>query len=87
MLKFEAINPLFSFLNVPMLPRNHSNDFVSWVLVKYVHKQPVPKQVKKKLKESIIGSKNILPYLVMTLPQLINNHGFQIGVGCLYSFF
>jgi hypothetical protein len=52
MLEFEAINLLFSFLNVPLLPRNHSNDFVDWVMVKYLHKQ-----VKKKLKKVIIGSK------------------------------
>jgi hypothetical protein len=52
MLEFEAIKPLFSFLNVLMLLRNHWNDFVGWIMIKYLHKQ-----VKKKLKEVIIGSK------------------------------
>jgi hypothetical protein len=35
-----------------MSPRNHSNDFVDWIMVKYLHKQ-----VKKKLKKVITGSK------------------------------
>jgi hypothetical protein len=45
-----------------MLPRNHWNDFVSWVMVKYLHKQ-----VKKKSKEVIIG----LKYFALSCDEVI----------------
>ncbi len=57
MLEFEALKPLFYFLNVPMMPRNHRNDSIGWVMVKCMHQHVI-----KKVKKVIVG----LKYLVLS---------------------
>jgi hypothetical protein len=52
MLEFEALKPLFSFLNLPMMPRNHWSDSTGWVMAKWMHQQVI-----KKVKEVIVGLK------------------------------
>jgi len=52
MLEFETMKSLFSFLNVPMKPNNHWNDYVSWVMVKCLHKQMI-----KNMREVVAGSR------------------------------
>jgi hypothetical protein len=51
-LKFEALKPLFSFLNVPMMLRNHWNDSIGWVMAKCMHQHVI-----KKVKEVIVSLK------------------------------
>jgi hypothetical protein len=46
MLDFKAMKPLFSFLHVPINPKNHWSNFVGWTMVECLHKQ-----VFKKMKE------------------------------------
>jgi hypothetical protein len=60
-LEFEAKKSLFSFLNVPMNPKNHWSDSIGWVMAKCLHKQ-----VLHKMRE-IVAS---LRYLVISFDEV-----------------
>ncbi len=38
MIEFEALKSLFSFLNVPLLPKRHYNDYNKMGMAECVHK-------------------------------------------------
>jgi hypothetical protein len=52
MLEFEAMKSLFCFLNVLMNPQNHWSDSTGRVMAECLHKQVI-----KKMKEVVAGSK------------------------------
>jgi hypothetical protein len=37
MLEYEALKPLFKFLNVPKMPHKHWSDIVGWMIVNCLH--------------------------------------------------
>ncbi len=51
-LEFEALKSLFSFLNVPLLPKHNWSDSMGWVMAKCMHKQII-----NRVKEVIASSK------------------------------
>ncbi len=65
MFEFEALKSLFSFLNVPLLPKYHQNDSTRWVMVEYIHKQII-----KRVKKVITSSK----YLALSCDEVTMIH-------------
>jgi hypothetical protein len=85
--EFEALKSLFSFLNVPLLPKPHWSDSLGWVMIECMHKQII-----KRVKEVIASSK----YLALFCDEVttIDNqlwifvHSYVVQAWCciLYSF-
>jgi hypothetical protein len=39
MLEYEAIQPIFTFLGVPQMPKKHCKDTSEWTIAEFLHQQ------------------------------------------------